>query len=55
MSETPLRNSDWEDDGQVCIDDYPEHDYRVLDESDGIRTLECRRCGAESWELTNDG
>lgn len=35
-------------------DDYPEHDYRVMDERDGIRTLECSRCGAEGTEDIDD-
>jgi hypothetical protein len=38
------------DDDAVCIDDYPEHDFEVQDDRDGIVTLLCRRCGAESWE-----
>lgn len=42
-------HSDCEDE-QVCVDDYPEHDYREMDERDGIRTLLCRRCGAETEE-----
>jgi hypothetical protein len=37
-------------DDAVCIDDYPEHDFEVQDDRDGIVTLLCRRCGAESWE-----
>lgn len=38
------------DDEQVCIDDYPEHDYVLFDEADGIRVLHCRRCDAEAVE-----
>lgn len=45
----PEVQEDWSED-QVCVDDYPEHDYREMDVRDGIRTLECRRCGAESFD-----
>lgn len=37
-------------DEPICADDYPEHDFEVMDERDGIRSLLCRRCGAESFE-----
>lgn len=37
-----------------CIDGYPEHDYRLLAERDGIRVSECRRCGAEAEERVDE-
>ena len=39
-----------DDDEQVCVDDYPEHDYVLQDDRDGIRTYLCSRCGAELME-----
>lgn len=55
MSAPTPSNRDWldlfqEDDGEVCADGYPEHDWKVMDARDGIRTLSCRRCDAEAWE-----
>ena len=43
-------SSEMYDEESACTDDYPEHDFKVVDERDGIATLICRRCGAESWE-----
>lgn len=48
----PQRNEsepDWADE-VGCVDDYPEHDYKLADERDGVRVLRCRRCDAEIWE-----
>lgn len=38
-----------DDDEQICVDDYPEHDYVLMDDRDGSRTYRCRRCDAETW------
>jgi hypothetical protein len=36
-----------DDDDSECVDGYPEHDLRLIEERDGYTTYECRRCGAE--------
>jgi hypothetical protein len=38
-------------DGEECPP-YYEHDYRKIDERDGLATYICRRCGAEIQEET---
>lgn len=39
-----------EEDEQICIGDYPEHDaVDTYSGEDGVQ-WECRRCGAEGWE-----
>ena len=46
----PSHSSDIADDDWLCDGDHLEHDYEVMDERDGIRSLVCRRCGAETFE-----
>lgn len=45
--------SDWEDE-IGCVDDYPEHDYKLVSERDGVATHCCTRCDAEIWEDVPD-
>ncbi len=48
---------DDEIDNDECVYDgevWPEHDYRLLDEQDGERSYECRRCGAETTESDDE-
>lgn len=45
---------DWDDENaDVCGETY-DHEEDLVDESDGMRTYECRRCGAEWWEDEDD-
>jgi hypothetical protein len=45
-----MASTDPADDEPICIDDYPEHDFKLFDEGDGDRVYHCRRCGAEIIE-----
>ena len=40
-------------DEEVCGESY-DHRLELLDERDGMRTYECRECGAEIWEEDDD-
>lgn len=42
-------------DDSWCEGLHPEHDWRVVDERDGERTMECRRCGADIAEPIAEG
>ena len=42
-----------EDDDYTDCDRYG-HDEDLMDESDGMRTYGCSRCGAEWWEEIDD-
>lgn len=52
MTDCERSESDDFDDG--WCGDYPEHDYFVRDEADGDVAYECRRCGAELIETSED-
>ena len=43
-----------DDEAEICGESY-DHDLRFIDERDGIRTYECRGCGAEIIEEDEDG
>ena len=42
-------DEDFDDDEKECLGHY-EHNYKKVDERDGITTYICSRCGAETQE-----